>query len=118
MTLVFVLAPTAAIGLYVATAPPPPAYNQRSKLEFHERSDIRRRPTRNSFPFARAQKGTRLEILGAEDDWVQVRVEGAISGWTERSQGVVIAPPPLRLTRRQRAKQQLQGVFSALRNIF
>lgn len=106
------------LTLYVMTAPPVEPTKEPPKLEFYEKSDIRRRPSLESFPFARAHKGTRLEILGTEGHWAKVKVEGSITGWAQLSQGFVISPPPPELTRRQRAKQRLQNFLSMLVSMF
>lgn len=104
------------IFLYVMTAPPIEVLQVLSKLQFDGRSALRKRPSVESAPIAYSQQGTRLEILHSMDDWVQVRIEGSIKGWTEREQGMIIPPPPPQLTSRQRAKQRLHPIFAKLIN--
>ena len=52
--------------------------------------------------------------LHMESEWVLVRIEGEIKGWVQRTQGVIIQPSPVKLTRRQRAKQRLVKLVTKL----
>jgi len=118
VAIVLVLGSGVLLGLYIAMAPPVEPSQALPKLEFHEKSDIRRRPSLDSFPFARALEGTRLELLQTEGDWALVKVEGTITGWTQVAQGTIIPAPPPRMTRRQLAKQKLLALLSAVRRAF
>ncbi|MCZ6679393.1 MAG: SH3 domain-containing protein [Candidatus Poribacteria bacterium] len=109
------LSVTLATGLYVMTAPPP-SPQVPAKLQFHGRAALRKRPSLESAPIAYSKRGTKLEVLHAEGDWVRVRIEGSIKGWTQRDQGTIIPPPPLQLTRRQRVNQWIQDRLAALRD--
>jgi hypothetical protein len=52
--------------------------------------------------------GGRLNVyLNLDSDWLYVRIEGEIKGWTQREQGVIIQPPPRLPTQRQKAKNRL-----------
>ena len=113
-----VLLVTFIIGFYIVTAPDVEVSKELPRLYFQGRSALRKRPSLDSAPIAYAQQGTKLEILSTEGDWTQVRIEGAINGWTQSDQGTVTPPPPPLITSRQRAKQRLYNLANRLRDVF
>ena len=58
-----VLSLSALVLSYIFTAPAVKEQDPISQLLFNDKSIIRRRPTLDSVPFARAHEGTKLEIM-------------------------------------------------------
>ena len=116
--IVFVLGLVLSASIYLLTAPPIASPQHLPKLQFDGRSALRKRPSLVSTPIAYSKVATRLTVLRTEGDWVQVQIEGAINGWTQRDQGEIIPASLPQLTPRQRAKQQLHNLFEKVHGLF